>query len=391
MPKIKIDTVGLHDLSVKTSSIKNQINECRNSVETAANRLDWQVSSKSSIEERLKRIQSKLQKQAEQMGQYAKVLNTASDSFINSDNKLKQDSKNIIYELNNISSSIGAVAAGNLNPRLNHNLEEKWGQIHSIGSIFGFVAGGSMITDISRFKVSLAQIMEAGLGAKSKTDNISQLRTKRIITNSIDYLSPGKEKQIQYSGNVKKDIKDYYDNWIDGQRNVAKNKYEYETHGSTQRDSFRIFGESFDYTKTNDIVNVYGSVTEGEHVHVANGSMTKISQRITLNDTSSSAVNLDLNKVDLYGMGEFDIGKGNVYGSAGAKYTVASAEISGKSDLGEVTVGASAGVGLSVNAGVHDGTLEFGADIGLGIGAKVNVKINYGEIWEGVKDLFKWG
>lgn len=135
MPKIKIDTAGLHDLSIKTNSIKNQVNECRASVETAANRLDWQVSSKSSIEERLKRIQSKLQKQAELMGQYAEALNSVNDNFSVEDRKISQNAKNILYTMNSISvtpMSNGASHSNNI-----YKIDEELTKTMSINNLFG--------------------------------------------------------------------------------------------------------------------------------------------------------------------------------------------------------------------------------------------------------------
>lgn len=112
MPKIKIDTNRLNDLSTKIRNIKNKTNECQAAVGTVINRLDWEVSSKASINSRLNKVQKRLQYQTELMDAYIRVLRNVSDGFSNKDGDIKRKSKEIVYNMGIISFMLEQVGIG---------------------------------------------------------------------------------------------------------------------------------------------------------------------------------------------------------------------------------------------------------------------------------------
>lgn len=144
MLRIKIDPNRLNDLSAKTRNIENKTNECKESVGTVINRLDWEVSSKASINTRLNKVQKRLQRQAELMDAYIKVLGTTNDNFRNKDAKLKQDAKSIIYEMNSISANIAALA--NIKLKTSYKTDDKLNKLFSINNLFGISSSSSMIS-----------------------------------------------------------------------------------------------------------------------------------------------------------------------------------------------------------------------------------------------------
>ena len=135
MPKIKIDFNRLSDLPTKTRNIKNKTNECQASVGTVINRLDWEVSSKKSINSRLNKVQKRLQRQTELMDAYVRVLETTSGNFRIKDAKLKNDAKNIIYEMNNISAVLTTIKTPQ--SKISYGVDEKLRRLSTIDVLFG--------------------------------------------------------------------------------------------------------------------------------------------------------------------------------------------------------------------------------------------------------------
>jgi hypothetical protein len=135
MPKIKVNSNRLYELSNKARNIKNKTNECQASVGTVINRLDWEVSSKASINTRLNRVQKRLQSQTELMDAYAKVLATTNESFCNKDTKLKQDAKKIIYEMNSITANIAVLASAK--HKTSYKTDDKLNKIQKVSDLFG--------------------------------------------------------------------------------------------------------------------------------------------------------------------------------------------------------------------------------------------------------------
>ena len=135
MPKIKIDPNRITDLSTKTRNIKNKTGECRTAVGTVISRLDWQVSSKSSINTKLNNVRKRLQKQAELADAYIRALETASDTFCSKDRNLKQDARGIIYALNNIFAILSNLKAAQ--SKIPYKTDDKLKKTFSISALFG--------------------------------------------------------------------------------------------------------------------------------------------------------------------------------------------------------------------------------------------------------------
>lgn len=135
MSRIKIDPNRLNNLSTKARNIKNKTYECHASVGNVINGLDWQVASKASIDSRLNNVQRRLQRQTELMDAYVRVLGTSSDTFCNNDRKLKQDAKNLIYEMNGISAALTLV--GKTSPKISYKTSDKLQKLLNVANLFG--------------------------------------------------------------------------------------------------------------------------------------------------------------------------------------------------------------------------------------------------------------
>ena len=135
MPKIKIDPNRVNDLSTKERNIKNKTDDCQASVGTVINNLDWKVSSRSSIDTRLNNVKKRLQKQTELTDAYIRALGTVNDTFGNKDRKLKQDAKNLIYQMNSISAALAL--AGKALTKVSYRTDDKLRKLLGISELFG--------------------------------------------------------------------------------------------------------------------------------------------------------------------------------------------------------------------------------------------------------------
>lgn len=199
-------------------------------------------------------------------------------------------------------------------------------------------------------------------------------------------------KGVNYSGDLNDFVKGIYDEEIDQNRTSDENVLlQSTTQSESKYGSVNIFGEEYNYEEINGINTVYIGSSSGEGYANGGFNTTQIIKRYIIDDN----ITVDLNRLDSYLTGDFDRLKGNAYGMAGLKWTLASAETTadfgfGNTHVGDLTLGASAGVGFNVKAGIHDGKFEFSVDAGLLIGAKVGITINYDEILEGISNFFKW-
>ncbi len=212
MPKIKIDTNRLNDLSTKTRNIKNKTNECQASVGTVINRLDWQVSSKASINTRLNKVQKRLQRQTELMDAYIRVLGTTSDNFRSKDAKLKQNAKNIIYEMNNISAVLTSVKTPQ--SKISYSVDEKLRRLSTIETLFGkktVDSTGKWIWDTLKKAGHAGALIAFGDGiitGVKKGDGVKLAKTahagwKSIKNFSKDVKNMGMVKRILHPDTIK--------------------------------------------------------------------------------------------------------------------------------------------------------------------------------------------
>lgn len=195
MLRIKIDPNRLNDLSTKTRNIENKTNECKATVGTAINRLDWEVSSKAGINTRLNKVQKRLQRQAELMDAYVKALGTTNDNFRNKDAKLKQDAKSIIYEMNSISANMAAHA--NIKPKTSYKTDDKLNKLFSINNLFGISSSSSMISlwDPKTWK-TLKDSRDLLKGIDDISDLISVFFDKDMVEKYLGWAGELKETKI---------------------------------------------------------------------------------------------------------------------------------------------------------------------------------------------------
>lgn len=204
MPRIKIDTNRLNDLSTKTRKIKNKTNECQASLGTVINRLDWEVSAKISINTSLNKVQKRLQKQTDLMDAYVKVLETTNDNFRHKDAMLKQDAKALIYEMNNISAVLSEMKIPQT--KISCNIDEKLRKLSTIEYLFGKKTAdstGKWIWDTLKKAGHAGAVIAFGdgiIGGIKKGDGVKLAKTAYAAWKSIKDFS----KDVKNMGMVKR-------------------------------------------------------------------------------------------------------------------------------------------------------------------------------------------
>lgn len=108
MQCIKIDPNRVSELASKMKTIEADIETTKSMINSAKNGLDWKVASKAHIEERLKKIQNRIQIQSETMGQYANALAMVLTGFAENDKKVQMKAKGIVYSMGMLSFASGA-------------------------------------------------------------------------------------------------------------------------------------------------------------------------------------------------------------------------------------------------------------------------------------------
>ena len=204
MLRIKIDPNRLNDLSAKTRNIENKTNECKESVGTVINRLDWEVSSKASINTRLNKVQKRLQRQSELMDAYEKVLGTTNDNFRNKATKLMQDAKSIIYKMNSISAVLSSLKTPI--SKISYSTDEKLRKLSIIETLFGketIESTGKWVWETLKkagYAGALIALGDGIIGGVIKGDKVKLAKTAYAGWKSIRNLS----KDIKNMGMVKR-------------------------------------------------------------------------------------------------------------------------------------------------------------------------------------------
>ena len=197
MPRIKIDSNRIIDLSTKERNIKNKTNESQNAVRTVINNLDWNVSSKENINARLSRIQKRLQAQSDLMDSYIKVLGTVSDNFATKDSKLREDAKALIYQMNGI-SAIMALSIDN-KAKILSTTDDKLKKAFSISALFGLDkdnnVGLKMLWDFAKEAGFVGGILGVGqglakfaLGGNTGADITGLMKTGLSLTKTVSNM-----------------------------------------------------------------------------------------------------------------------------------------------------------------------------------------------------------
>ena len=133
MAKIKMDPNRMGDLSTKIRSIKSKTNDCQSAVGTVINNLDWKVSSQSSIDTRLKKVQKRLQAQSGLMDGYIGALATVSDSLSAKDRNIKNMAKELLYMLDQMKFMAAPIKPGE---KVNLKTDEKLNKIYAVNGLF---------------------------------------------------------------------------------------------------------------------------------------------------------------------------------------------------------------------------------------------------------------
>ena len=298
-----------------------------------------------------------------------------SDSEIRStDEKIDKRIQNFIKEITNYGEK--AVTLGIIGGSATSILANKTG---------GMNGSPQYTSDIKRSAEELKKSIES-----------TYLREKDSIEKIIK--EERKSAPVKLSGDKTEDIKDtvitaakdIYDKKVDEDRGTSKKVYEWTTHGSQTKGKI---GGNFRYTKTNDVEKLYGDYEKGKNVMNTSGSYTHTAQNIQIHEgASKSAIDINLNSVEMKANMAGDIRKGNVYASAGAEWDVASLGLTtGETDNGSGAVHVKAGVGASGTIGFQDGVLSVKGSVAILLGADIDIKLNLENIWKDINAAFPIG
>ena len=134
MPIIKAVPEQLFNLKSKLSSTQIKCDEAHTNVQKVIAGLDWEIASKSSINDRLTTVQKRLRKQSGLMQQYLGFLDTAGGRFEATDKDLRDKSKDIIYQLGQVGVGLSVV---NTNPKVDFESGMQISGIDDVAILFG--------------------------------------------------------------------------------------------------------------------------------------------------------------------------------------------------------------------------------------------------------------
>ena len=100
--RIKADPTQLNNLSIKMSAIHTKMQELKTQLQTSTNNLDWQVSSKQGIDNRLFNAIKRLSNQCEKMSRHSGVVQTVCDRMTTADNAISGKCKELFYMIDKI-------------------------------------------------------------------------------------------------------------------------------------------------------------------------------------------------------------------------------------------------------------------------------------------------
>lgn len=122
MGKIYINTDAIWNLKSSVNSKANKCNDCANRLNIIRNNIDWKVSSRSGIDSRMNSLKNRVAHQSNLLYAYSRTLGNIANNMSDTDNRLKNDAKRLIYNLNRLTMISSVISQSS--PR-NHRIWEK--------------------------------------------------------------------------------------------------------------------------------------------------------------------------------------------------------------------------------------------------------------------------
>lgn len=118
----------------RLTAVQNHGNSAVSNLSRIRANLDWQVTSRQGIDERLSTVQRRLQNHMELMGRYTNYLNTVNDRFAATDRNIRDSARDVLYRMRQIASGI------RIPPRISRQNENALGSAMAVGGLFGAAA-----------------------------------------------------------------------------------------------------------------------------------------------------------------------------------------------------------------------------------------------------------
>jgi len=194
MANIKAVPEQIYNLKSKLSPAKTKCDEACTNVQNVISGLDWQVSSKSGIDEKLAAVQKRLRKQTDLMQSYLGFLGTVGERFEAKDKELRDKSKDIIYQLGQVGAGLSMV---NTNPKVDYESSNQLAEINNVAVLFGGaatavgLAASTSAAALTQTKQTLAvaptvsaasAAVGAAVGATSATTATTQSAGEIVVT-----------------------------------------------------------------------------------------------------------------------------------------------------------------------------------------------------------------
>ena len=189
MPTIKAVPEQLFSLKSKLSSAKIKCDEAYNNIQKVIAGLDWEVASKSSINDRLTAVQKRLRKQSDLMQQYLDFLDTAGGRFEATDKELRDKSKDVLYQLGQVGVGL---SMANTNPKVDFESGTQISGVDDVAILFGgatpavSLAAGTSAAALTQTKQTLAitpaaAAASAAVGASGTTTTTTSTSVGAVV------------------------------------------------------------------------------------------------------------------------------------------------------------------------------------------------------------------
>ncbi len=99
MPKIKILTEGVEEVASQINTIKHRTSDSASKYQIVKRNLDWQVQARRNISGELSNLQRRMNRQEDKLNSYQRVLIRAVSEFHEQDQKIKNDTKKLLYTM----------------------------------------------------------------------------------------------------------------------------------------------------------------------------------------------------------------------------------------------------------------------------------------------------
>lgn len=200
MPTIKAVPEKISMLHSKLASVQKASDEAVSSISKVKVNLDWQVASRSNIDEKLTAVQKRLRKQSELMNSYVGFLNTVNSKFGETDGNLRNQAKGLIYQLGQMTASFKAFDTAKL--KMDYKKGESLAKVTAVSTLFG----ASMLPTYSSDR--LLDHLNEKFKIGSKTDKDYSKMNDDELAKVLQRVSDEKIELLKKAGEFEKKLND---------------------------------------------------------------------------------------------------------------------------------------------------------------------------------------